>query len=121
MFNIDGSDEQMLAGRVVNPYGLCVDDFHEHLYYIVGGLGGQIRCRVRLYAMQKDVLLDVVDYAYNCAVDNSWPRTVVRRTLRSLLPTTCTLSPMRGSYQQLDRVNKSNPRGAHGGRLGVGK
>ena len=112
MFNIDGSDEQMLAGpHVVNPYGLCVDDFHEHLYYIVGGHGGQIRCvEYGSTPCKKDVLLDVVDYAYNCAVDNSLaPHGGPTNIAFSVADDVYFVSDEGGSYQQLDRVNKSNP------------
>jgi uncharacterized surface protein with fasciclin (FAS1) repeats len=112
MFNIDGSDEQMLAGpHVVNPYGLCVDDVNEHVYYIIGGHGGQIRCvNYGATPCKNDVLLDIVDYAYNCAVDNSLaPHGGPTNIAFSVADDIYYVSDEGGDYQKLDRVNTSNP------------
>ena len=81
------------------------------MYYIVGGHGGQIRCvEYGSTPCKKDVLLDVVDYAYNCAVDNSLaPHGGPTNIAFSVAHDVYFVSDEGGSYQKLDRVNTSNP------------
>ena len=112
IFNIDGSGERMLAGpHIVNPYGLCVDDFHQHVYYIVGGHGGQIRCvNYGPNPCKKPVVLDIVDYAYNCAVDNSLaPHGGPTKIAFSVSDDVYFVTDEGGEYSKLDRENITVP------------
>jgi len=113
MFDLKNDfSEQMLAGpKIVNPYGLCVDDVAKHVYYIVGGHGGQIRCvNYGSTPCKSPVLLDVVDYAYNCAVDNSMansggPTNIVFSDADDIY----FVSSEGGDYQKLNRTNVTDP------------
>ncbi len=42
--NLDGSNLHAVATGLVQNYGLCVDTYAQHLYYIQGGNGGSITC-----------------------------------------------------------------------------
>jgi uncharacterized surface protein with fasciclin (FAS1) repeats len=91
--------------------GLCVDDVAKHVYYIVGGHGGQIRCvNYGSTPCKSPVLLDVVDYAYNCAVDNSMansggPTNIVFSDADDIY----FVSSEGGDYQKLNRTNVTDP------------
>ena len=113
MFHLNNNfSEQMLAGpKVGKPYGLCVDTVAQHVYYIVGGHGGSIRCvNYGTTPCKAPVLLDIVDYAYNCAVDNSMassggPTNIVFSNADDIY----FVSSEGGDYQTLNRTNVTTP------------
>jgi hypothetical protein len=113
MFHLNNNfAEQMLAGpKIDKPYGLCVDDVAQHVYYIVGGHGGSIRCvNYGPTPCKNPVLLDIVDYAYNCAVDNSMaksggPTNIVFSNADDIY----FVSSDGGEYQKLNRTNVTDP------------
>lgn len=74
--NRDGSNLKWIATGLIMNYGLCVDDYNRHVYYIQGGNGGSISC----YAYgdtpcntpdkKNGVILGNLNYPYMCDVDN---------------------------------------------------
>ena len=107
-FNINNQfEEEIVALQVGKPYGLCVDDVAQHVYYIVGGHGGQIRCiNYGSTPCKNEVLLDIVDYAYNCAVDNSMAKTGgPTNIVFSNADDIYFVSSEGGNYQKLNRTN----------------
>ena len=104
--------EEMLAGpKFVKPYGLCVDDVAQHVYYIVGGHGGQIRCvnYGSTPCKHGPILIDIVDYAYNCAVDNSLAAQGITNIVFSNADDIYFVSSEGGEYQKLNRTNVTDP------------
>jgi hypothetical protein len=43
--NLDGSNFQTLETGLIQNYGLCLDRYAKHVYYIQGGNGGSISCK----------------------------------------------------------------------------
>lgn len=74
--NLDGSNLQVVAAGLIQNYGLCIDRYAQHVYYIQGGNGGSISCYA--YGSKKcntptganGVILDQLQYPYMCDVDN---------------------------------------------------
>ena len=42
--SINGSTPQVLYSGLIQNYGLCIDRYAQHVYYIQGGNGGSISC-----------------------------------------------------------------------------
>ncbi len=115
-FDLTASDvqasETVVAGpKVVNPYGLCVDDYHQHLFYIVGGHGGQIRCHAYGATPCKvDVVADIVDYATSCDVDNSLaPHGGPTNVVYTMADDIYYVSSAGGAQSMLNRANTTQP------------
>lgn len=78
--NLDGTGFQTVATGLTKNYGLCVDTYARHLYYIQGGNGGSITCHA--YGStpcntpdKKDgPIATGLQYPYMCAVDNLWAK-----------------------------------------------
>jgi hypothetical protein len=61
---------RILKDGLAHPYGMCIDQTNQHLFYIVGGHGGYIGC----YAYgstpcMKEKVYDTLEYPYMCAVE----------------------------------------------------
>jgi len=62
-----------LATGTIKNYGLCVDTYHQHVFYIQGGHGGQINCvAYGSTPCKNSVLVDILEYPYMCDVDTTW-------------------------------------------------
>ena len=82
-YNLNGTDENVLKTNLNRPYGVCVDDVKQHVYYVQGGHGGSISCLAYgSVPCVRDVFADILEYPYMCSVDNAFskyggPTTVV--------------------------------------------
>ena len=82
-YNLNGTDEKVLKTNLNRPYGVCVDDVKQHVYYVQGGHGGSISCLAYgSVPCVRDVFADILEYPYMCSVDNAFskyggPTTVV--------------------------------------------
>merc|ERR1711881_675814 len=74
MFDLDGNNEKVFAGPgMVRPYGLCLDDVHQHVFVIQGGHGGNVNCHAYgSTPCPKKIVQPLLEYAYMCTVDNTW-------------------------------------------------
>jgi uncharacterized surface protein with fasciclin (FAS1) repeats len=74
--NLDGTGHRVLATNLTMNYGLCVDRYARHLYYIVGGHGGKIFCHAygstpcNTTDGKDGMVIDNLEYPYMCVVDN---------------------------------------------------
>lgn len=70
----NGTGVRTLATGLTQNYGLCVDTFHKHVYYFMGGHGGTLFCKAygeKPCAMGHDgVVVTGLNYPYMCDVDS---------------------------------------------------
>ena len=109
--DVQGTETVVAGPNVTNPYGVCLDDYNKHLFYIVGGHGGQIRCHAYgATACKVDVVADIVDYATSCDVDNSLaPHGGPTNIVFTMADDIYYVSSAGGDYGKLDRANITQP------------
>lgn len=72
MYDFDGKNETVLKTGLHFPYGLCVDEENQNVFYVQGGHGGSISCHSYGNTPCKvDVVADILEYPYMCQVDSS--------------------------------------------------
>jgi len=74
--NLDGSNLRVLYSGLIQNYGLCLDRYAKHVYYIQGGNGGSISCHAygstpcNTPSKTDGIIIDQLQYPYMCDVDN---------------------------------------------------
>jgi len=74
--NLDGTNLQTWETGLIQNYGLCLDKYAKHVYYIQGGNGGSISCRAygstpcNTANGQNGPILTQLQYPYMCDIDN---------------------------------------------------
>lgn len=71
----NGSNYKVLETGLIQNYGLCVDTYAKHVYYIQGGHGGGINCLAyggKPCGGTDGVIATGLEYPYMCTVDNLW-------------------------------------------------
>jgi len=78
VMNLDKTGFQTIKTGLIQNYGLCVDTYARHVYYIQGGNSGSISCHAygstpcNTANGQDGVILDNLQYPYMCTVDNMY-------------------------------------------------
>lgn len=76
--NLDGTGLTILYSGLIQNYGLCLDRYAKHVYYIQGGNGGSISCHAygttpcNTTTKTDGIVIDQLQYPYMCDVDNVW-------------------------------------------------
>ena len=65
-------NENATAGLIQN-YGLCLDTYKKHIYWVQGGHGGSIHClEYGTEQCPKETIIDGLNYPYMCDIDNAF-------------------------------------------------